>query len=125
LRDYVDQEQDVKPCFCLLSIVLLTSADAQALSGTDLYKICNAEPKGGTESISCIAYIRGLVDGLFMADHMASSGLRYCPPESLSADQAVLIVQKHFREHPEQLNREAGAVAALALYGAFDCKNSN
>ncbi|SRR6266446_2636828 len=108
-------------CFLL---VLLAATPASALTGTELKRFCD-EPKGGSGNISCSAYIRGLIDGLFLADHMAGSGVRYCPPENLELEQALLVVQKHLNEHPEQLNRNAGPLAALALYSAFPCKGSN
>ena len=113
-------------CFLLMAALLLTTTTpAKALTGTELNRFCN-EPHGTLKNAVCFAYIRGLIDGLFLADNMAASGRRYCPPaDGLDVEQAVLIVQKEFQDHPDQLNREAGAVAALALYLAFPCKGSN
>ena len=96
--------------------------DARALSGTELYKACRQRDlsAGG---ISCIAYVRGFVDGMTLGYLTGKkSPLLYCPPrDGIAADQARLLVQKYLRDHPESLHLEAGNLAANALTEAFPC----
>ena len=111
---------------CVLTTVLLVVLTAQpgfALTGIELERFCNA-PRNTNEGTSCVAYIRGLTDGLYLADNMAGAADRWCPPNDAvpDVDQSVLIVQKYFQDHPEHLSRNAGTVATLALYLAFPCK---
>jgi hypothetical protein len=49
-----------------------------------------------------------------------------CPPkEGIAVDQARLVIDKYFREHPEKLHEEAGFLAAEAFMAAFPCRKSN
>jgi len=81
-----------------------TLLPARALTGLELEKFCDA-PHESREAVSCIAYIRGFSDVLYLADWMATNGDRFCPPkgESVNAEQAKSIVQKYLKDHPEQL----------------------
>jgi hypothetical protein len=100
-----------------------TTWPVHALTGLDLEQFCDA-PRDSTAAISCFTYIRGLTDGLYMADKMEASGVRLCWPkdQTIEPEQSKLIVQKYLKDHPEQLDRNAGALAALAIYLAFRCK---
>jgi hypothetical protein len=42
-------------------------------------------------------------------------------PEGFTGKQAVLIVDKYMKEHPEMLHFNAGPIVFLALWGAFPC----
>jgi hypothetical protein len=79
---------------CLPAAVLfLIAGQATALTGTELNRFCS-EPKGSSGNLSCFAYIRGLIDGLFLADNLAGSGVRYCPPNNgLDVEPALSIVK--------------------------------
>jgi hypothetical protein len=95
-------------------IFLLCVTRATALTGMELKKHCS-EPHGTVAEISCAAYIHGLLDGMFLADKAAPNGIRYCPPGgvNIEVEQGVVVVQKYLRDHPEELHREAGALAGL------------
>jgi len=73
---------------------------------------------------ACDAYIRGLADGIFIADNFAREGTRYCPPGrgSPMLDEVKRIVVAFLREHPNELHRPAGSVASAALDVAFACR---
>jgi Rap1a immunity proteins len=46
----------------------------------------------------------------------------YCPPkEGISVVQGRLIIDAHFKNHPEKLHKEAAAVVMDALVDAFNC----
>jgi hypothetical protein len=112
-------------CCLPAAALFLIAGQATALTGTELNRFCS-EPKGSSGNLSCFAYIRGLIDGLFLADNLAGSGVRYCPPNNgLDVEPALSIVKKQLHDHPEQLDQNAGSLATLALYAAFPCKSSN
>ena len=102
------------------------STDAGALTGTELYRACRqkALSAGG---ISCIAYVRGFVDGITLGHGLGkTSPTVYClSAAGLDADQARLIIQKYLRDHPESLHLEAGNLAANALTEAFPCPSKS
>ena len=105
----------------------LIPADAVALDGTQLYQSCRAKERTTLDFV-CVAYIHGFLDG--MATGQATGEQNppmYCPPKGgISVDQGRLIVEKYLRDHPEQLHKEAGLLAASALWDAFPCRrNSN
>jgi hypothetical protein len=80
---------------------------ADDFTGLSLIKGCRED---GQEANLCAVYLRGLSDGLFLAD--LSDPPRYC---SFGAEQARLIVMQYLNEHPEILNERAQVAAALAL----------
>jgi len=104
-------------------IFLFCIMPANAITGLEMNKFCN-EPRNTPGEVSCITYMSGLLDGMYLADKMSAHGNHYCLPgdENIDAEQGVLIVKKYLREHPEQLHQQAGALAALAIYLAFPCR---
>jgi Rap1a immunity proteins len=52
---------------------------------------------------------------------MASGDPKFCPPQRLSGKEIRLIVEKYLKGHPDQLKKQAGAFAGLALYQEFPC----
>jgi len=104
-------------------IFLFCIMPANAITGLEMNKFCN-EPGNTPGEVSCITYMSGLLDGMYLADKMSANGNRYCLPgdKNIDAEQGVLIVKKYLREHPEHLHQQAGALAALAIYLAFPCR---
>jgi hypothetical protein len=64
-------------CF-LASAISLTVTQAMALTGTELSRACS-EPKDTIGYISCFTYVRGLIDGLFLANDLAVSRIPLRP----------------------------------------------
>jgi hypothetical protein len=44
-----------------------------------------------------------------------------CIPNGVSIGQLVSVVGKYLRENPEQWNKDANAITAVALMKAFPC----
>jgi Ssp1 endopeptidase immunity protein Rap1a len=107
---------------CILS--LFASVEANALSGTELYRSCS-DKKNGLGDFMCVAFVHGFLDGLAFGQGIGkASPPFYCPPEEgISVDQGRLIIEKYLRDHPEQLHLQAGENSASALVEAFRCKN--
>lgn len=75
----------------------------------------------------CMGYLRGFYEG-YSAKAAANRVLgdaqhrEVCFPDSLPTDQAVRIVVKYLREHPERLQQAANLLVLQAFYAAFPCK---
>jgi hypothetical protein len=101
----------------LAGLIGFAASNANALSGLELYRTCHAR------DVACMAYIRGVLDGMQAGDALAKQNPPlYCPPhEGIPADQGKLVIEKYFREHPGELQEGAGVLAMAALMKAFPC----
>jgi hypothetical protein len=114
-------------CLGAALFLVIAISESYALTGAELYQFCT-QARDSSGYLSCNAYVRGFADGIFLADIMAGKGKRLCTPVAGSAiehTQARLIIEKYLRNHPEFLHEQAGYLAALALYDAFECKNGD
>lgn len=114
------------PTFHAVSLVALIMAtnigSAMALSGTELYKICSERASTSSVNAGCVGYLRGFSDGFLLGTAFTPN--IYCPPKGgLSVDQLRLIVEKHLREHPEELHKDALFLVGDAVMNAFRCNN--
>lgn len=121
----------------LLCLFLLPGAPAQAaVTGTDLLLRCEASEKsmhGGTplspdemlDSMWCTGYLSGLLDGFSVSDFRVGNERAVClPEEGLTRVQAMSIIQRWLREHPEELGKSGRRNAVIALSKAFPCKGA-
>jgi hypothetical protein len=104
-------------------ILFLGLAYAEDLSGIFLYKECHSD-HNVAEAVGCVAYIHGFLDGMVTgrvgAEKMSGT---FCPPkDGISVDQGRLIIEKYMKDHPGELNQQAGIVVAGAMYDAFPCQ---
>jgi hypothetical protein len=79
---------------------------------------------GGVQQakMSCEAWIAGFEAALFGAHEARKRrNMSVCLPEGFTGKQAVLIVEKYMKEHPEMLHNNAGPIAFLALWSSFPC----
>ena|ERR1700712_176412 len=108
--------------FSLAVLVVLPATDATALSGAELYRKCSQKNRKVSD-ISCIAYVRGFVDGMMIGTILGTETRTvYCPPtDGLAVDQARLVIEKYLKDHPEKLRIEAGYLVGEALVSAFPC----
>jgi hypothetical protein len=98
------------------------------LTGTELDKLCREHGSGSDHDLWCYIYVHGFLDGFNIGAALPKLGLSYCPPKNLTIDQGRLIVEKYLRDHPTELNLEAGIIAARAFLAAYPCRggtNSN
>jgi hypothetical protein len=105
----------------LIFALLLAPGTAGAITSAELNAVCAGRTGDSAADLSCISYVRGLVDGLLMASGPTPVGQGYCPPPDLTLPQAITLIVKQFRDHPEQLGQEAGLVAGRALIAAYPC----
>jgi hypothetical protein len=53
---------------------------------------------------------------------MMGGDCQILPPQNLPGKDIRIIVEKYLKDHPDQLDKEAGALVGLALHQAFPCK---
>jgi Rap1a immunity proteins len=99
---------------------------AQDFTGVELYKICNGIYGRPDDGVICIAYIRGLSEGLILGQVINKSKLRTCLPEPLiNPTQAELLVKKFLTDNPNRLRESAFVLVGEALLKAFPCRSSS
>ena len=82
--------------------------------GNKLYSRCSS-PNNSLEHVYCLGYVAGATDSLQMDGHI-------CVPDNVTVAQAVDVVMKYLRDHPEDRHFLAPSLADLALRQAFPCK---
>jgi Rap1a immunity proteins len=108
-------------------------AAAAAFTGADLLGRCEAAEKsmdGGNVSAKesldamwCMGYISGLLDGFGIGDYRIGEEKAACPPEDgVTRIQALKVVNKWLREHPDAMQKSGRRGAILALTSAYPCK---
>ncbi len=104
-----------------------------ALTGNDLLARCTASEKSMNgekltaeemlDSMWCVGYLSGLLDGFGVGDFKVDNVKMVCPTEEgLSRSQALGIINRYLRDHPEERPKSGRRDALVALSKAFPCK---
>lgn len=104
-----------------------------ALTGGDLLTRCTASEKSMNgekltaeemlDSMWCVGYLSGLLDGFGVADFKVNDEKMVCPTEAgLTRIQALGIINRYLREHPEDLQKSGRRSALLALSKGLPCR---
>lgn len=93
-------------------------ADQEKFTGNELQVLCATE---NTLSL-CVVYIEGFLYGAYAQKRFNEP---MCFPEGVTPLQAVQVVEKYFRDRPENLHDDAWMAITAALSAAFPCKRSN
>jgi Ssp1 endopeptidase immunity protein Rap1a len=107
---------------CLVLIGLLWPASAFSAAGDTfftgdmLHRYCNQS------SENCTSYIAGVVDAL-IAMGAARKAPLICLHDRTDLRQAVDVVAKYLRTHPEKRHANAASMATVALEHAFPCSS--
>lgn len=121
-------------CFCVLITLAPFSAMA-AMSGQELLKRCSAAEKsmkGETltanetlDSMWCMGYVSGLLDGFSLGDFKVGDAKAVCPPEQgLQRGEALLTIVKWLRENPSDLDKNGRRNAVIALSKTYSCNTA-
>jgi hypothetical protein len=70
----------------------------------------------------CIAYLRGLFDGMQQAKIVEDLKSTFCPPQSPDLEQIRLIIEQWVRDNPKNAGVSVGWAGPLALSLAFPCR---
>jgi hypothetical protein len=117
----------------LAALLFVPSAFAAPTTGVQILQACGSAVKQqdgaqismqeSIESIWCIGYLGGLLDGFGMSPPKINGRQVLCLPEQgITNDQLVRLVTKWLREHPENLHESGRMEALIALSKAFPCK---
>ena len=107
-----------------LAILLVAwPAPVVSFTGAELFDLCFR--KGLDGELACTSYVRGLADGMAFETLLAIGPARYCPPPTLTVKEMRRIIETYLKGHTDQLNREAGALAGVALHQAFPCRGTH
>jgi len=112
---------------------LIVPMPAQAaITGEDLLSRCSASEKSmqgeklspdeALDSMWCVGYLSGLLDGFGVADFKIENEKMVCPAaEGLSRSEALAIITRYLREHPEERAKSGRRDALVALSKALPC----
>ncbi|WP_439672890.1 Rap1a/Tai family immunity protein (plasmid) [Cupriavidus necator] len=116
----------------LLSLASGAAMSASTITGGDLLRMCGATVKHqdgveisaqeSSEAIWCIGYVNGFLDAVGMTPPKFQGKQAIClPPSGITNDQAIRLLVKWLREHPEGLHQSGRMEALIALSKTFPC----
>ncbi|TMK21063.1 MAG: hypothetical protein E6G75_03445 [Alphaproteobacteria bacterium] len=86
-----------------------------------LNKMCQENPNSRSYAV-CMAYLRGLFDGMQQAKIVEDLKSTFCPPPSPDLEQIRLIIEQWVRDNPKNASVTVGWAGPLALSLAFPCR---
>jgi hypothetical protein len=101
----------------------LQKADMDA-SGNRFFAICGDVPGMAhltDMGFACVTYVGGLTDGIAMFADKGSIQEMYCAPSGVTHGQAVRLLVKYIKDHPEKSQEETRMLMLSALVAAFPC----
>jgi Ssp1 endopeptidase immunity protein Rap1a len=104
----------------------LQKADMDA-SGNRFLAICGDVPDMVhlTEmGFACVTYVGGLTDGIAMFADKGSVQEMYCSPSGATHGQAVRLLVKYIKDHPDKSQEETRMLMLGALLQAFPCPSA-
>ena len=102
----------------IMLLVCLPMESRAAFDGNWLSRTC-----GGDNDLSryvCESWILGFQSGIATA-YAESRNMHICLPKIFDGNQAVVIVKKYVKAHPDELHLNAQTVTIAALLEAFPC----
>jgi hypothetical protein len=85
-----------------------------------LNKMCQEKINTSQYAI-CVAYLRGLFDGMQQAKLVDTTKDTFCPPATPDLDQLRLIIDKWVHDNPTETKVTVGFAAPMAFSLAFPC----
>jgi hypothetical protein len=86
-----------------------------------LNKMCQENANTRSYAV-CMAYLRGLFDGMQQAKIVEDTKSTFCPPLTPDLDQIRLIIDQWVRDNPKNAGVSVGWAGPLALSRAFPCR---
>jgi Rap1a immunity proteins len=85
-----------------------------------LNKMCQEKINTSQHAI-CVAYLRGLLDGMQQAKLVDTTKDTFCPPTVPDFDQLRQIIEKWVHDNPTETKVTVGFAAPMAFSLAFPC----
>jgi hypothetical protein len=79
------------------------------------------EKQNSLQYTVCVAYLRGLFDGMQQAKVVENTKDTFCPPVTPDLDQLRLIIEKWVTDNPKDNKVSVAWAAPMALSLAFPC----
>jgi hypothetical protein len=104
------------------ALALSTPAAAEDyLTGNQMYDSCSVEG-----NVWCIGYVSGVIQGWQAALSGESSisareSYGLCIPDAVTVNQAVAVVARYLRDHPEERHWDAQFLVIIAVREAWPC----
>ncbi|HUW38609.1 MAG TPA: Rap1a/Tai family immunity protein [Rhodocyclaceae bacterium] len=91
---------------------------------TSAERLVDHQPSSHFEATYCLAFIEGVRNTMIVLDWALAPGMRTCwpGPKGISNGQAMRIVLKYLRQHPEKLQLPKVELAIAALHEAYPCR---
>lgn len=118
-----------------LTVVMLVFAQNTSASpdGSELLRACNASNKQedgikvseeeAAYALWCIGYVAGFLDGFQISSYTKAGGKTLClPNKGITNDQAIRVITKSLKDHPETLHKSGRSAIFTVLASAFPCK---
>lgn len=115
----------------LLGIVVSGSSSRVPPDGVQLLRACGAtvrQDDGATLSTEdtvlslwCLGYVGGFLDGLAIMRWKGGATSVCLPEDGVNNGQAIRIIVKYLRAHPDQLHQTARSSILIAIADAFKC----
>jgi hypothetical protein len=86
-----------------------------------LNKMCQENANTRSYAV-CMAYLRGLFDGMQQAKIVEDTKSTFCPPQTPDLEQIRLIIEQWVRDNPKNAGVSVGWAGPLALSLAFPCR---
>jgi Rap1a immunity proteins len=86
-----------------------------------LNKMCQENANTRSYAV-CMAYLRGLFDGMQQAKIVEDTKSTFCPPQTPDLAQIRLIIEQWVRDNPKNAGVSVGWAGPLALSLAFPCR---
>jgi hypothetical protein len=111
----------------IMAFLQVHGARAQHISGDKLYDYCTVASAAATyyqDFSTCMGYVVGVADSLFVLQRAGKIGGAYCPPDSgTRVGQLVGIVVRYLSRRPEARRWPAALVVQASLQEAFACRS--
>src|SRR5262245_20847074 len=86
-----------------------------------IHKMCQENANTRSYAV-CMAYLRGLFDGMQQAKIVEDTKNTFCPPQTPDLDQIRLIIEQWVRDNTKNAGVSVGWAGPLALSLAFPCR---
>jgi hypothetical protein len=99
-------------------------------SGNAFLEQCKS-PASTTDRLICLAYVRGLVEGIDISQFVSSGGQsvssqrRICTPDTAEAQQLLDVITAHLVRNPTNRHVPTRVIAYGALRQAYPCRGSS
>lgn len=132
----IDSKSRFGAALVALTVFFAGNADANTVSGNDLFTACTTQNDAGMANF-CAAYVIGVIEGMKMglAWPMMTSGemttaevnttveavLQICAAPEVEYGQHVGVAIKYLSDHPEARHKSARFLIMESLQAAFPC----